>query len=764
MTAGRRTNNVPVPRTVFIGRARELASLKALMAEPGVRLATIIGPGGVGKTRLAIEYANWRAVASASEVVFVPLAEFRETALAIAAIQDALSPERRLPLEEHQPALRTPVSSGLTLILDNFEQVIEAAPAVAALLDAHPGLHIVATSRAPLRISGERECALEPFAVSAGGETLEARAASSEAVDLFVDRARAVIPGFTRTARNADDLDAICRMLDGLPLAIELAAARVKVLAPAALRARLERSPLDPGPGLRDAPLRQRTLASAIDWSYRLLSPAEQRLMQELSVFVGGFSLEAAEAVLRPSGELAALDGVAALVDHSLVRSLSGGDAEQFVMLGAIRAFATERATELGDLENLRNRHAAYFSDLVERVEGSLLAERSPDADGRILAELDNIRAALVWLWDQERYDDLARLASRVARYWLDRGLLSEAKLWLERVQNHDENVEPGVRLRTYTILSFVASFQGDHNLAIERGRIALALAEELGDPQLQINVLNAHAGAALYRGDVAMAIDLWEDVVARATLVRTGALSYGLMHNLALAHVYGGSLSRAAEVQVQSEEFARKALDPIRAERAAMLGVEIDLARGDVPAGQNRFARILAAIGRDADDLTLLELASVAASLAFFLGRLDITATLTGAIDAARDRFGFALPQPEVTADEVRRTRLRASLGNEGVERALAEGAQLDRAGIYGVIETLRMEPVALRQHQHGLTAHEFDVLRLLGSGETNHEIAVRLFISPRTVQSHVANILAKLGASTRAAAVSLAAQEGLV
>ncbi len=335
--------------------------------------------------------------------------------------------------------------------------------------------------------------------------------------------------------------------------------------------------------------------------------------------------------------------------------------------------------------------------------------------------------------------------------------------MWLGRVLDHRDAIDPRVQLRTFITLSFLASFQGEHELATERGRIALALAEELGDPHLWVNVLNAQAGAALYRGDIAAAIDLWEDVVARSISLRTRASSYGLMHNLALAHLYGGSLSRAAELQALSEKFARKALDPIRAERAAMLGVEVELARGDVPAGQNRFARILSVIGRNADDLTLLELTSVASSLAFVCGSYEIAATLMGAVDAARDRFGFALPRLEIVLNDERRGRLRASLGDERVERVLAEGAQLDRAGIYHVIETLRTEPVALRQHQHGLTARELDVLRLLGSGETNQEIAARLYISPRTVQSHVANILAKLGAATRAAVVSLAAQEGL-
>jgi predicted ATPase/DNA-binding CsgD family transcriptional regulator len=753
MPADVTAHNLPIARTPMIGRSRELGEIRRLL-DGGARLVTVVGPGGVGKTRLAIEYAAQAFRRGEKDVAFVQLAELRDPALAALAIRDSVSDEAQTISEaSFFERLR---NRSILIVLDNLEQVVGAASFIARVLDAGPDVQLLATSRLPLRIAGEQEFPLTPLDTSDGVK-------SSDAIALFVERARAVDPRFALTAANAEDIAAICRRLDGLPLAIELAAARAKVLSPASMRARLEQTPLNPGPGRRDAPERQQTLANTIDWSYRLLNSDEQRLMRALAVFSGGFSLDAAEGIAE-NDNLPVLDGVVSLVDHSLVLRLGRDEGDRFAMLGTIRSFALERLEISGEDKAIRDRHAAYFVALVEEIDKPADGERRPDANARIHAEIDNIRSALEWLFAQGRPNDLARLATVVAGYWLDRGALSEAKLWLERVIARLDAIELRYRVRAVNTSSFIASFQGENDLAVERGRLALALAKELGDPRQEVNVLNAHAGAAVYRGEIQLAIDLWEDAVVRAETIPGPYSSHGLMHNLALAYLYDGSLQRARDVLKRSRELPASANDRLRSMHASLLGVEIDLAEGKLSQACEQLMLLVDEFESNLDNLMLFDFVAVGANLAFAFGDYDQSARLIGSVDAVRSRLGYVLPKPEVDLDRARRIALERVMGQDALARLSTEGGHLDASEIFAIIRSLKPNiPIESPRLAYGLTERELDVLRLLGGGGTNQEIAEKLFISPRTVQSHVANILAKLNVSTRAAAATLAAREGL-
>jgi predicted ATPase/DNA-binding XRE family transcriptional regulator len=408
-TLDRWRHNLPAQPTTLIGRTKEIAAVRDLLLRTDVRLVTLTGPGGTGKTRLALQAAAELLDNFADGVYVVMLEPISDPALVAPTIAQTLGVKERAgqaPLERLKAHLR---DRRLLLLLDNFEQILAAAPIVAELLAAAPELKVLITSRALLHLYGEHEFAVPPLAVPDLNELPPLDAlAQFAAVDLFVQRARAVKLDFALTHANAPAIAEICARLDGLPLAIELAAARTKLFTPEALLARLRnRLALLTG-GARDLPARQQTLRGTLDWSYNLLDASEQRLFRRLGVFVGGCTLEAAAAVMSSelravsddlyNSELDILDGLASLLDKSLLRQNEGPDDEpRFVMLETIREYALERLAESGEEETVRNQHAAYYFALAHEAERHLRGAEQVRWLGRLALEHDNLRAALAW-------------------------------------------------------------------------------------------------------------------------------------------------------------------------------------------------------------------------------------------------------------------------------------------------------------------------------------------------------------------------------
>jgi predicted ATPase/transcriptional regulator with XRE-family HTH domain len=504
------STTLPLPPTRLIGRESEIAALSALLAQDDVRLVTLTGPGGTGKTHLAQALAAEVVGHYPDGIFFVDLAPITDPDLVVPAIATALS-VRETP---DAPLLETVIKHlrerRLLLVLDNCEQVLEIASDVAALLAACPNLSVLVTTREPLHIRAEREIAVAPLSVPDPDRLPPLTVlAHVPAVALFVERARAASAGFTLTEDNAGAVAGICQRLEGLPLAIELAAARIKLLPPATLLARLEqRLPLLTGGG-RDLPARQRTMRDAIAWSYDLLAPEQQRLFRRLSVFAGGCTLEAVEGVVDPGNRPDVLGSVGALIEQSLMRQIAGFAGEpRYQMLETVREYGLEQLTLAGELNGARERHAAYFLRFCSsftQVFGSMSLEWLT----RVAFERDNVRLALAWFDQQNEIDALLHMSAMAEGVWIAPGLHREGLQWVERALERSSRSASVGRTQALAAAGMMAAFQGDYSRAAEFSDEGLALARELADPLLVGRAL-AIAGFVSYRrGDYSRAEEL---------------------------------------------------------------------------------------------------------------------------------------------------------------------------------------------------------------------------------------------------------------
>jgi predicted ATPase/DNA-binding XRE family transcriptional regulator len=521
-----RTGQLPASMTSFIGREWEATAVDTRLRAPGVRLVTLTGAGGIGKTRLALQIARGLHDAFPQGVWFVNLAPVSDPSLVIPMIAQALGVR-----EQHSTPIIEILCAALgeqrlLIVLDNFEQVVAAAVEVAALLAAVPGLKALVTSREALRLAGEHVVVVAPLAVPELTAVLPAtQLMQYAAVRLFVERAQAVAEHFRLTDANAAAVAAICVRLDGLPLAIELAAARVPLFPPSTLLARLERRLPLLTRGPRDLPERQQTLRNTIDWSYDLLNAGEQTLFARLGVFVGGFTLHAAEAVCTVEGKLESnvLDGLAALVDKSLLRQDKGLDREPRVtLLETISEYALERLVEFGEAEALRRAHAAHYLALAEMAVSHLDGPQQQVWLARLEADHDNLRAAILWQVERGNTEAASRFGAALWRFWWKHGYLSEGQNRLEAILALPEMgpasaAHNALRARVLLGAGRLANDQADYPAARSYCEQSQAIYQKLGDKRGVALALETLGQIATDQGDY---------VAARETLQRCLVLS----------------------------------------------------------------------------------------------------------------------------------------------------------------------------------------------------------------------------------------------
>jgi predicted ATPase len=518
-------HNLPEEATSFIGRAAEVAMLKDLLQRPQVRLVTLTGPGGSGKTRLALRAAANLLDEFTDGVFFVSLAALTDPQVVPSAIAAALALRER---EGHGPmdaVLDYLSGRNMLLVLDNIEHLPDASELLPELLEHCPNLHLLVTSRAVLHLSWEVIVEVQPLAVPDPGSSIDLQALSRyEGVALFIERARAADPAFAVTGQDASAVAEICCRLDGLPLAIELAAARLRVLPPQALLGRLSNRLTFLTGGARDRPTRQQTLRATLDWSYSLLDDSEQRLFARLAVFAGGCTLEAAEAVGAlatdaESGDAASvLDCAASLIDKSLLRRNDPAPSPEphMRMLDTIREYALERLADSGEEAIVRRQHATYFLALAEQAAAELKGPRRTTWLNRLEDEHDNLRAALRWAKEQREVRIGLRLAVALEQFWELRSYLSEGARWLAELLAITEDEEPQLKAAALRIAGN-RTFAFDIASAAELTERSLALYRQLADERGAAEALHQRGLVAFYQADYGLAADCLAESLALA-------------------------------------------------------------------------------------------------------------------------------------------------------------------------------------------------------------------------------------------------------
>ncbi|MFL5658472.1 MAG: tetratricopeptide repeat protein [Ktedonobacteraceae bacterium] len=869
--AGQATEHyLPAQLTPLIGRTHEVAAACTLLRRSEVRLLTLTGTGGVGKTRLGLQIASELSEDFADGICLVSLAPISDPDLVLPTIAQTLG----LSEVGDQPFVERLAASlherCLLLFLDNFEQVIPAAPALTELLGRCPSLKLLVTSREVLRVRGEQEFLVLPLALPDLSHLPEPEAMSQyAAVALFLQRARSVTPDFQITTANASTIAAICAHLDGLPLALELAAARLKLLSPQALLARLAHRLQILTQGPRDVHARQQTLRNTLQWSYDLLDAQEQRLFRRLAVFVGGCTLEAVEAVCQtPGGEVMnVFDGVASLLDKSLVQQQStpGDEEPRLVLLETVREYGLEALEASGELELTRRAHANYYLRLAEEVDPKLVGSQQAVWLECLEREHDNLRAAMRWSLErgeagqdtEERREMALRLGVALRRFWVIRDHLSEGRAFLERALAASEGTVTALWAKALEAVASLTIYLGDHDrgevlcqqslaqsrehgdtagiafslyllstLAWERGDLArvrslleesLVLYKEVGNTEGIAWSLSYLADLASLQGEYAKAHALFEESLAmhrelgntrgiamslfgfalmlfvsqgdpatvRSLLDESLALyrelddKVGIAHclsHLGLVALHRGDAATARRFTEEGVALDRETGDPWDIAWLLSILAKVEEHQGEHAAARASYEEGLVIASKNGDKLHIPYFLEGMASVLTTQGEPASAARLWGAAEAVREITGAPIPPVEHAPYDRSVAAARALLGERAFAAAWAEGRTMPleqvlsaqcQAPLPASISTAHSVPLQARTsptYPAGLTAREVEVLRLVAMGLTDTQVAEKLVLSRRTVNSHLTSIYSKLRVTSRTAATRFAVEQHLV
>jgi predicted ATPase/DNA-binding NarL/FixJ family response regulator len=799
-----------IPGTPLIGREREIEQVVAQLNAPGTRLVTVTGPGGAGKTRLALAVAEQVARSYPGGVVTLALAEITTSDDALAAIADALD----APVRDDANAIVRVVAAlpdePTLLVLDNLEQISHLSAPIATLLGSARHLRILATSRSALRIRGERELPLSPLTAPDRAIWNDpARLAGNASVRLFIDRADAVKPGFGLDDGNAAAIAEICTRLDGLPLAIELAAARVRLLSPAALLTRLSESLDLLSGGARDLPERHQTLRAAIAWSYDALSPDDQRMFRRLGRFRAGASIDGIEALAAVEPAIAdAFSSLANLADQSLIRQDDATAETRFVMLETIAAYASEQLATSDEYDAVCSAHAAWVSDIVASgadATGTALRDWLKRLDG----ESESIRIALDWYVERGDAESAQALSAGLVRWWDGHGRSREARAQLDRALQSGP-VAGGIGSKAISAAAMFARRQGEFADAERQYLAALERFETDGDSVGVASTINNLGVIALDQGRYDLARERYEDAMTRfqalgheqrvaAILVNLGPIARRLgepdlaasryqdalaiyrrlgdrqrasivLNNLGVLAISQGDPGRAATLfQEALGGFQGIQDEPGIALALRNLG-EAQLELGD-PAALASYQSALRGYAEQGARGGAIE-AMEGIGICLLGGSDPIRgARLVGAATVLRDAWLIDRDAADQERIERALAAARSSLGRGQISNAVDGGKGLDfesaiqeaRAGetIVSAVN-VAAEPVATSTVK--LTRREREVLRLVAQGKSDKEIGEELFISPRTAMTHVANLLGKLEVPSRTAAAAYGLRHGLI
>ena len=786
-TPKRSPHNLPLQLSSFVGREREMAEVKRVLVDR--RLLTLTGPGGCGKTRLALQVANAMVEGFEDGVWLVELASLADPALVPKTVASVL----RVPEQPGRPQVET-LSDYLKpkktlLVWDNCEHLVEACAGLAeALLHTCPDLRILATSREALGITGETTWVVPSLSLSDPHDLPHVEELLRyEAVRLFVERAAAVVPGFAPTDRNAASVARVCQRLDGIPLAIELAAARVRVLPVEGISDRLDDSLRLLTGGSRTALPRHQTLRATIDWSHELLSQEEQTLFSRLSVFAGGFGLEAVEEVCAGEGieKNEVLDLLSHLVDKSLVVVHKQGYEARYRLLEVIRQYGEEKLRAFGEAGFIRRDHANFFLALAEEVEPRI---NGPDHRlwlERLEAEHDNFRAALRWAAEARQTETELRLAGGLWWFWLRNGHMSEGRRWLEGVLGRlDPSVRTAARAKALCGAGWLAFSQVDHAAAQPQLEESAEIYREVGDKRGLAHAVSFLSVLLAHRGESSSARRYADESVRLFREVEEDRWGLAIaLNNRGIVAEAQAEYAQAVPFFEESSEILRRLGDrwalslPLR-----HLGT-VALRQGDHIRAEQLYKESLEQCRQLGEkwliSLCLEELAGVAC----LQGEYTRAARLWGADETIREAIGATVRALYRADYDHGLAAAREALGDTAFTSAWGEGRKmtLEEAVAYALDEPTPPQkeeegahpPTTGAAHAEakapsepypeGLTARETEVLGLLAGGKTNKEIASELVLSASTVQRHVANVYAKIGARGRAEATAYALSRGI-